>query len=237
MPEKRCCTCKEVKSLDEFSKDRTTKDGLKYQCRRCRNAQYEQTRDKYSAQTTHPNLPGKLCPKCGKTKPRNEFYIRRASKDGLCSRCKPCTSIQRAESYKENRLRVIARSIDWYNRNKTRVAAHNAKLRREQPERVHIIDAVHKHNRRIRGGPRLSAATVSAIKDASGGVCPYCNLTIENGHLDHIVALANGGTNVRENLIWVCGTCNMEKGTKPLYEFLVQKWATIVSEYNGEIHA
>ena len=173
MPEKRCCTCKEVKSLDEFSKDRTTKDGLKYQCRRCRSAWHEQSRDKRLAQMAQW----------------------RAAHPGY--------------------------QKEW---------------RRKNPGRAAAIDAAKRHNRRARGGKKISAATVSEIMEASGGVCPYCNLPIGNGHLDHVVALANGGTNVRENLIWVCESCNNEKGTKPLYEFLVQKWATIVSEHNGEIH-
>ena len=35
---KQCCTCKVHKDLSAFTKDKSTKDGLKYRCRECRKA-------------------------------------------------------------------------------------------------------------------------------------------------------------------------------------------------------
>lgn len=43
--------------------------------------------------------------------------------------------------------------------------------------------------------------------------CQHCG-SWENLHLDHIVALANGGTDDEDNLQTLCGTCNLKKGIK-----------------------
>jgi hypothetical protein len=43
--------------------------------------------------------------------------------------------------------------------------------------------------------------------------CQYCG-SWENLHLDHIVALANGGTDDLDNLQTLCGMCNLRKGVK-----------------------
>lgn len=41
----------------------------------------------------------KRCCKCGHTKPLSEFHKRRASADGLCPLCKPCTREQNNAVY------------------------------------------------------------------------------------------------------------------------------------------
>jgi hypothetical protein len=46
---KRCCTCKEVKGLEEFNKARGNKDGLQDQCRACQAAYYAANREKRAA--------------------------------------------------------------------------------------------------------------------------------------------------------------------------------------------
>ena len=43
--EKRCSTCKLSKSLDNFHKDKNTKDGLAYRCKECRYLEYKKDYD------------------------------------------------------------------------------------------------------------------------------------------------------------------------------------------------
>ena len=47
---KRCSKCKEVKSLDDFNKDLSFKDGLNYCCRECSNAKLRQ---RYAEHSEH----------------------------------------------------------------------------------------------------------------------------------------------------------------------------------------
>lgn len=42
---KTCSTCKKVKTLDNFHKNKYNKDGYQYRCRECCNLHYENTKD------------------------------------------------------------------------------------------------------------------------------------------------------------------------------------------------
>lgn len=48
--------------------------------------------------------------------------------------------------------------------------------------------------------------------------CRYCGARAPSVllHIDHVVAIANGGTNSIENLISACETCNLGKAARPL---------------------
>lgn len=51
-----------------------------------------------------------------------------------------------------------------------------------------------------------------------GFACQYCGDHPPKVllHVDHIVAVANGGTNDEDNLITACEPCNLGKGARPL---------------------
>jgi len=54
--------------------------------------------------------------------------------------------------------------------------------------------------------------------------CAYCgkpNLTKETTHQDHVVPLNVGGANSSENMLPVCSECNLSKGTKSIFQFLI----------------
>jgi len=58
--------------------------------------------------------------------------------------------------------------------------------------------------------------------------CAYCgkrlNRTRKEGHIDHLVSSAKGGTNHISNRVLSCATCNeKEKLDRPWEEFLIQK--------------
>lgn len=51
--------------------------------------------------------------------------------------------------------------------------------------------------------------------------CPYCFGPIgENPHADHIYPISLGGLSTKENMVIICSTCNLKKGTKTLREFM-----------------
>ena len=158
------------------------------------------------------NLTEKRCCTCKEVKPSSEFNKSSYIRGGLQTRCRYCQS---------------ARYKEWRAAHQDYDKERRKKWRKENPEIARASDAANKHNRRVRGGKKISAATVSEIMEASGGVCPYCQIPIINGHLDHIVALSNGGTNAKENLVWVCAECNMQKANKPLSEWLPNKRAAM----------
>jgi len=60
------------------------------------------------------------------------------------------------------------------------------------------------------------ATLLRAWDDARGGwLCATCRVLVTDrtdAHVDHIVPLARGGSNDRENLRVLCARCNLQKG-------------------------
>jgi hypothetical protein len=65
---------------------------------------------------------------------------------------------------------------------------------------------------------KVSARTRFEIFKRDGFRCVYCGATPLNKplHADHVVALANGGSNAASNLVTACGDCNQGKAAVPL---------------------
>lgn len=73
--------------------------------------------------------------------------------------------------------------------------------------------------RNKRAGPLAPSLILSMVAEA-GPYCPICDRLMEVWTtglwptVDHIVALANGGTNERSNLRVICNRCNSRKGAR-----------------------
>ena len=65
----------------------------------------------------------------------------------------------------------------------------------------------------------LSQGTRNYIRERDGEICTYCEGYAPNGHVDHRVSRANGGSNDLANLTWACASCNCSKGAMNDYEF------------------
>lgn len=72
--------------------------------------------------------------------------------------------------------------------------------------------------RQIAAG-RLDKAVVKRLFAMAGDLCPVCLQLMGPGSkrlktLDHVVALANGGSNKAENLRVICNRCNSRKADR-----------------------
>jgi 5-methylcytosine-specific restriction endonuclease McrA len=56
------------------------------------------------------------------------------------------------------------------------------------------------------------------------GPCAYCGESKEHLTMDHVIPLSKGGTWRRENIVFCCSKCNLEKGDLSLDEFLVSRF-------------
>jgi 5-methylcytosine-specific restriction endonuclease McrA len=70
--------------------------------------------------------------------------------------------------------------------------------------------------RRARGGRRLTKAERLQLWESHGGRCHLCGrpVPIELMHVEHKVALANGGTDGLDNLAPAHPDCNLRKGSR-----------------------
>ena len=74
---------------------------------------------------------------------------------------------------------------------------------------------------RIRGATGyFSADDIADIRKMQKDKCAYCRKLLRGkGHVDHILAIAKGGSNDRRNLQLTCEICNKRKNARDAIEF------------------
>jgi 5-methylcytosine-specific restriction endonuclease McrA len=74
---------------------------------------------------------------------------------------------------------------------------------------------------RLRGSKgRHTQHDIAEILKSQRSCCAYCRLTLQHGYeVDHITALAQGGSNERRNIQLLCASCNRHKRTKDPIRF------------------
>ena len=82
-------------------------------------------------------------------------------------------------------------------------------------------------NRRARqknNGGSHSLADIRELIAAQRNRCAYCRVKLGSAyHVDHIVALARGGSNDKRNLQILCAPCNQSKSSRDPIEFMRSK--------------
>lgn len=106
---------------------------------------------------------------------------------------------------KENFERASARGRAWKIANRENVCAHSSKRRALK----------------IMSTGEYTGEDVREIRRLQKNKCAYCRVCLRNGktHIDHIMPLALGGSNGRENIQILCSGCNLSKGARHPVEF------------------
>lgn len=99
------------------------------------------------------------------------------------------------------------------------------------PEEKREKKAINRKNRRyaerkVEG--KLSVGIRGRLLKLQKGLCVVCKCKLilsgeKKYHLDHIVPIANGGTNYDENIQLLCAECNVSKGSKSSIDFMQTK--------------
>lgn len=120
-----------------------------------------------------------------------------------------------AKAYAADPQRFIKRSNDFEQR-----------LIAEDPKRARLSQAARRaaYNVRMCGtvSERGLTAIVRRVWDKSEGKCAVCK-SASDLELDHILAVANGGTNDESNLQFLCMTCNRSKSAKDFNAWLASR--------------
>ena len=199
---KRCYRCKESLPVEQFAKNRATKDGLQAACRKCSRViarEYEgrhaeAVRLRYAEKLARTPAPSetKVCRKCGEEKPRLAFYAHRSTRDGRANYCSDCAKADQRERNSQRREQI---------------KADNAKRRADPAKRA-------RYNRQMRRNwlknYGLTPEGFDALLEAQGGVCAICGLpgrewAERNLHVDH-----DHTTHAVRGLL--CGRCNVAIG-------------------------
>lgn len=119
---KTCYTCKAVKNLSEFHKDKSSKDGHFYQCKPCK-IEYARTTPHARKDYLHMvrTRTSKVCPWCKKEKEISQYYKNKLRPDGLTNYCKLCLNETARTRYhatgdSKNKLARDTKKLDLINK-------------------------------------------------------------------------------------------------------------------------
>jgi len=207
---KTCGKCKLEKPFEDFSKNKSTKDGLASYCKSCKAKAARGSRDKHKKAISDRK----------KEKYRNDSDYREAAKARADKTRKAFTQIDidRRNKYRRDR----------YAADPTQRKLHNKRWRDDNPDKIHA-----KVHRRL----AVKHATVSdeweraEVFESAGWKCFYCGVDVgprgadnkyrpNEAQADHFTPLNNGGTNERKNIVCSCGRCNIRKSDKNPFEFI-----------------
>src|SRR3954469_19726330 len=107
MESKHCRDCGEDRPIEDFTRNRNSRDGYAFYCKKHARRRHRRSRDTRNGALTrrHPRdlvvPPGhKWCPDCGQVLPFHAYGLNAASKTGRTTYCKPCHNA-RGKSAKE----------------------------------------------------------------------------------------------------------------------------------------
>lgn len=158
----------------------------------------------------------KTCTVCKEEKAVTEFYGRKDRKCGLRSSCKKCDKIR----YQENKEHMVAVRKIWRDANPEKHRGYEKSWRKANPEKKLAIC----RNRIARIKRATGIHTAEDIRNLlvlQRNKCASCLKFIKKGyHVDHIVAIINGGSNDKYNLQLLCPHCNCTKRSKDPVKFM-----------------
>lgn len=195
---RRCTRCKQLKTLDNFCKNKSSHDGLHYYCRDCAVLFHaetywkdpEKSRLKYRQwNREHPKV---YTP---------ESHARK---------------LEAQRRYREkNREALKKKGVEYYAKNKEHYHKYQREVRKTGEYRItHAIREIKRRaHKKNNGGVDFTREEWDALCNKYGNKCLACGnagkLTI-----DHVVPLSRGGSNSIDNIQPLCLGCNLSKHDK-----------------------
>ena len=145
------------------------------------------------------------------------------------SRCVTCGRLHASKYYKDNIDCMKKYRSKWQN-GVGRDNHLNSSRKYQHSERGKIQsrhDVVVRRKRIAENGGKTTQAEIRDIIAKFGGKCVYCGDLYED--TDHIVAISNGGTSDKSNLVPACARCNSDK-----YNKIFEEWYIIQDFYSIE---
>lgn len=201
---KKCSTCNEWKLTSEFNKHKTSKGGLRPECRSCmskkariyREANLEKERERL--RNYRENNKEKERESRRKARERNIDKVRESDR-----------------KYRALNLEKVRETVrKWRENNIEKARERNRKWQKDNADKAKAI--LHRYRTQKAGnGGSFTEKEWQALCMKYDYRCLHCG---EQKKLtaDHVIPVAKGGTSNIENIQPLCGSCNSSKGIKEI---------------------
>lgn len=207
---KKCSKCKEVKGVECFGKDKSSKDGLYAYCRFCG---CEKAKEWYKNNTEKAKITNK---EWKKNNPERVKAINKEWKKNNSEKIKAHVK----EWYKNNPEKVLAYSRKWAKNNKTQINAH----RTERKKTDINFKLAENLRRRLNSAIKRNQKSGSAVSDLGCTVeelkthleshfqsgMTWKNWTLSGWHIDHITPITAFDLTNREQFLKACHYTNLQ---------------------------
>ena len=222
---KTCAKCKEAKPLTEFYK-RGERNAPRSRCKVCMEADRAETAETHRKRAAdwRAKDPGRARASVRQSYQNN--IAKRRSYD--CERRQDAEFRERKRVYlKEKydndpafRAKLAVSRKAWINENADRLKAYFAAYWKANPDKAREYHHRRRARKRNAGGTH-TAEDIADIRKMQRDRCAICRTKLKGrGHLDHIKALVNGGSNDRRNLQLLCQPCNSRKRSRDQIDFM-----------------
>jgi len=242
---KTCTKCLQTKSLDNYFKLKTSKDGLRTACKACAKESSRAWRSK-NAEKVAANQKAWREANAERYKASQKAY-QAANPEAVTGRARAWREAnpEKGKKYrKENAEKLRESTKKWAEKNRERRRETNRawkqanKQRITQAQREYYLEnrekilIFHKDYRDSNREKRKHWANFRRAKQIGNGAfrvtakeiaklrsqpCAYCGKPSE--HIDHIIPISRGGTHSIGNLTGACASCNLSKSSRFIMEW------------------
>ena len=198
MTTKLCRKCNTTKTITEFYKDRTSKDGLHSLCKQCKNTLSKIYMQKNKKVKNKYNKIHYETRKEKGYKQDKEYY---------------------KEYYQKNKKRISERKKKYHIDNKERMELKQKIYKKTESAKISIKNTRMKRRTITKTGDVTTQQLQELYENSK--FCYWCNTNLKNKkiHLDHYIPLSKGGEHTLSNLVVSCPHCNHTKSNKDPYAF------------------
>lgn len=229
---KVCTKCKEDKPLSEFCKHG---NGLYPSCRACNKAYKQANAERIRAYRLARREEEYAVNRAWAAKNKEKIardarryraenaekikeYHRKWAKDNPEKR-----AAYAAKWLQKFKVRDAPAKREYRKANRERYRQLSAEWRRKNPEKLKASYSACRARRRGAEG-HYTADDVDRIRKAQRDRCACCRVSLNGGgQIDHIQAIAKGGTNWPSNLQLLCAPCNRAKWDKDQIDFMQER--------------